>query len=142
MTILDTNVVSEIMQPEPSTAVLKWLSQRKNEEIEFRITTITVAELLYGVELLPHGKRRASLLTGAETMFARVFAGHIVSFDEEAARAFSKISAARRLRGRPIAEFDAQIAAIARSRGATLATRNTGDFEGCGLRLVNPWQPV
>lgn len=96
---------------------------------------------MYGIELLPHGKRRTSLRTGAETMFVRVFAGHILSFDEEAARAFSSISAARRQQGRPIAEFDAQIASIARSRDATLATRNTGDFEGCGVRLVNPWHP-
>lgn len=142
MTILDTNVVSELMQSEPSSAVLKWLSQSRKEDLQFHITTITMAELLYGVELLSHGKRRTSLLNGAETMFARVFAGHILSFDEEAARAFSKISAARRLRGRPMAEFDAQIAAIAHSRGAILATRDTADFEGCGVRLVNPWQPV
>jgi toxin FitB len=137
---LDTNVISEIMQMEPSSVVLKWLSQKGREDGELHITTITVAELLYGVELLPQGKRRVSLLTGCETMFSRVFAGRILSFDEEAARAFSKIAAQRRLRGRPIAEFDAQIAAIARSRAAILATRNTADFEGCGVRLVNPWQ--
>jgi predicted nucleic acid-binding protein len=82
---------------------------------------------------------RASLLTGCETMFSRVFAGRILPFSEEAARAFSQIAAERRLQGRPIAEFDAQIAAIARSRGAILATRNTTDFEGCAVRLVNPW---
>lgn len=128
------------MQAEPSPAVLKWLSQKRKEDGELHITTITVAELLYGVELLPQGKRRASLLAGSETMFGRVFAGRILSFDEEAARAFAKIAAGRRIQGRPIAEFDAQIAAIARSRGATLATRNTDDFEGCDVRLVNPWQ--
>jgi toxin FitB len=139
ITILDTNVVSEIMQLEPSSVVLKWLSQKRKEGAELRITTITVAELLYGVELLPRGKRRASLLTGCETMFSRVFAGRILPFDEEAARAFPEIAAGRRGQGGPIAEFDAQIAAIARSRGAVLATRNTIDFEGCGVRLVNPW---
>jgi predicted nucleic acid-binding protein len=73
-------------------------------------------------------------------MFARVFAARILPFEEEAARAFPKIAAGRRAQGRPIAELDAQIAAIARSRGAILATRNTADFEGCGVRLVNPWQ--
>lgn len=140
ITILDTNVVSELMQPEPSPAVLKWLSHKRKEDGEVHITTITVAELLYGVELLPQGKRRASLVAGAETMFDRVFAGRIIAFDEEAARAFAKIAAVRRALGRPITEFDAQIAAIARSRGAILATRNTADFEDCGVRLVNPWQ--
>jgi hypothetical protein len=140
MTILDTNVVSEAMQAEPSPVVLKWLSHKRKEDGELHVTTITVAELLYGVELLPQGKRRASLLVGSETMFGRVFAGRILSFDEEAARAFAKIAAGCRVQGRPIAEFDAQIAAIARSRGAILATRNTADFEGCGVRLVNPWQ--
>jgi toxin FitB len=72
-------------------------------------------------------------------MFAEDFAGRILPFDEEAARAFPQISAGRRAAGRPIAEFDAEIAAIARSRGAILATRNIADFEGCGVRLVNPW---
>jgi predicted nucleic acid-binding protein len=119
--------------------VTDWLSKQRKEGAELHIATVTVAELLYGVELLPQGKRRAALLAGCETMFTRVFDRHIISFDEEAARAFSKIAAARRTQGRPIAEFDAQVAAIARSRGATLATRNTDDFEGCGVRLVNPW---
>ena len=73
-------------------------------------------------------------------MFGRVFSGRILPFDEEAARAFPEIAATHRAQGRPIAEFDAQIASIARSHRATLATRNTGDFEGCGVRLANPWQ--
>ncbi len=140
--ILDTNVVSELMQPQPSSVVLKWISQARKENHQFRITTITLAELLYGIELLPEGKRRASLLAGAESMFDKVFAGRILLFDEQAARAFSRISAARRLRGRPISEFDAQIAAIALSLGAVLVTRNTADFEGCGVRLLNPWQAL
>jgi len=101
MTILDTNVVSEAMQAEPSPVVLKWLSHKRKEDGELHVTTITVAELLYGVELLPQGKRRASLLVGSETMFGRVFAGRILSFDEEAARAFAKIAAGCRVQGRP-----------------------------------------
>jgi predicted nucleic acid-binding protein len=73
-------------------------------------------------------------------MFVEDFAGRVLPFDEVAARAFPEIAAARRARGRPISEFDAQVAAIARSRSAVLATRNTADFEGRGVRLVNPWQ--
>jgi hypothetical protein len=100
-----------------------------------------VAEILYGIELLPKGKRRDRLSGEAEAMFTQDFSGRILPFDEPAARAFAEIAAARRAQGRPIAEFDAQIAAIARSRRATLATRNIADFEACGLRLENPWQP-
>ena len=142
ITILDTNVVSEVMQAEPAAVVLRWLSQKRKEDGELCITTVSMAEILYGIELLPHGKRRTALLAGAEMMFVRVFAGRIFPFEEEAARAFPKIAASRRAQGRPIAELDAQIAAIARARGAILATRNTTDFEDCGVRLVNPWRDL
>jgi predicted nucleic acid-binding protein len=104
------------------------------------ITVITVAEILYGVELLPRGKRRDNLLLDAEAMFREDFARRILAFDEQAARAFSTIAATRRGRGRPIPTLDAQIVAIALVNGADLATRNTADFEGCGVRLVNPWE--
>lgn len=139
MVILDTNVISEVMHPVPSPVVLAWLS-RKPESGQMFITTITVAEILYGIELLPKGNRHAKLLTEAEAMIGQDFAGHILPFDEEAARSFPTIAAERRGQGRPMAEFDVQIAAIARCRGAILATRNTADFQGCGVRLVNPWQ--
>ena len=138
ITILDTNVVSEPMQPSPSTTVTAWWTQQLPGALF--ITTITVAEILYGIELLPRGKRRAALLAGAELMFGKVLTGRILPFDEDAARAFPAIAARRRAQGRPITDLDAQIAAIARSRNAVLATRNTADFEGCGVRLVNPWQ--
>ncbi len=138
ITILDTNVVSEPMRPSPSATVLAWLS-RKPDGGNFFVTTITVAEIRFGIELLPAGKRHDRMLAQADATFREDFAGRILAFDEDAARAFPTIAAIRRARGRPISEFDAQIAAIARSRGAILATRNTADFEGCGVRLVNPW---
>ncbi len=138
ITILDTNVVSEPMLPSPSATVLTWWSRQQPGALF--ITSVTVAEILYGIELLPHGKRRAALLAGAELMFGKVLAGRILPFDEDAARAFPGIAASRRVQGRPVADLDAQIAAIAHSRGGLLATRNTSDFEGCGVRLVNPWQ--
>lgn len=103
------------------------------------LTTVNVAEILYGIELLPRGKRRDGLISAAETMFAEEFVSRILSFDEPAARAFAEIAASRRSQGRPISEFDAQIASIARCNEATLATRNVADFEGCGIRVVNPW---
>jgi hypothetical protein len=139
ITILDTNVISEPMQPSPSATVLAWWAQQQPGALF--ITTVTVAEILYGIELLPHGKRRADLLAGAERMFGKVLVGRTLPFDEDAARAFPEIAVRRRAQGRPIADLDAQIAAITHSRNAILATRNTADFEGCGVRLVNPWQP-
>jgi predicted nucleic acid-binding protein len=140
MLILDTNVISETMLPAPSPRVLMWWSQQRQRD-ELFVTTITVAEILYGIELLSRGKRHSRLLAEAEAMIVQDFAGHILPFDEEAARAFPQIAAGRRGQGHPITEFDAQIAAIARSRRASLATRNTADFEDCGVRLVNPWHP-
>ena len=138
MTILDTNVLSEAMTPTPSPKVTAWMAELRLGQ-ELYLTTITVAEILYGIELLPNGKRREKLYAQAEATFAEDFAGRILPFDWEAARMFAKIAADRRSQGWPIAEFDAQIAAVARACGAALATRNTGDFEGCGVRLINPW---
>ncbi len=137
MVILDTNVVSELMRPESSPAVLKWLSQQHAQELYS--TTITLAEILYGIELLPEGKRRGELLAGAERMFTNVLTDHIFTFEDQAARAFAPIASARRKSGKPIAELDAQIAAIASVHGAALATHNVSDFEGCRVRLINPW---
>jgi toxin FitB len=139
MTILDTNVISEIMQPKLSPRVIEWWSSQDASGELFFTTTVNVAEILYGIALLAKGKRHDKLLAEAEGMFAEDFAGRILPFDEQAARAFAEVAAGRRERGRPIAEFDAEIAAIALSRRAILATRNIADFEGCGVRLVNPW---
>lgn len=137
MLVLDTNVISEIMKASPSLRVMEWWSQQQSGELF--ITTVTMAEILYGIKILPRGKRSDSLGVEAELVFSHDFAGRILPFDEEAARVFAEIAAARRAQGRPIAEFDAQIAAITRSCRAILATRNTGDFEGCGVSLANPW---
>lgn len=137
ITILDTNVVSEPMRPSPSPALLAWLERQETGPLF--VTTITMAEILLGIELLPRGKRRDQMLAQAEAAFAEDFAERVLPFDEDAARVFPEIVARRRAQGRPIADLDAQIAAIAQARGAILATRNTADFEGCGVRLVNPW---
>jgi len=136
--IADTNVVSELMLPVPSKRVRAWITEQRKEDEVF-LTAVNVAEMVYGIEQLPKGKRRDDLLLAAEAMLATEFVDRILSFDEPAARAFGEIAAARRLMGRPISEFDAQIASITRMNDATLATRNTADFEGCGIRLVNPW---
>jgi hypothetical protein len=139
MILLDTNVLSELMSTNPSPAVLGWMSKQRFADILY-ISAVTLGEILYGIELLPAGKRREGLLHEAEAMFQEDFATRILPFDDAAARFFAKIAAARRLRGRPISNPDAQIASVARVHKAALATRNTADFEGCGVALVNPWR--
>jgi toxin FitB len=138
MIVLDTNVISELMKVSPSPRVVEWWSQQQSGELF--TTTLTMAEILYGIEILPKGKRRDNLLAEAEAVFTQDLAGRILPFDEEAARSFPEIAARRRAEGRPITELDARIAAVAHSRRAILATRNIADFEGCGVRLANPWE--
>jgi hypothetical protein len=137
MTILDTNVLSELMRPIPSSRVVAWVAKQPTTELF--TTSITEAEIFYGIELLTRGKRREGLLAAAEAVFAEDLAGRIFGFDSDAARVFSKIAAHRRTLGRPISHADAQIAAISQMRGAKLATRNVADFADCGLDLVDPW---
>src|SRR5436305_13524437 len=129
MISLDTNVLSEVVGPSPSDTALQWLADQPAASLF--TTTITQAEILFGLELLPKGKRRSALQSAAERMFEEDFAGRILPFDSDAAREFSAIASARRAIGRPISHADAQIAAITRSRGAALATRNTREFEHC-----------
>jgi predicted nucleic acid-binding protein len=135
--ILDTNTLSETLKPVPSSILLRWLASQ--DTVSIYTTAISQAEMLYGVEALPPGKRRQHLAKVVEEIFAEDFAGRVLPFDQESAREFAKIVARRKPAGRPISQFDAMIAAIARSRGGAVATRNTGDFEHCGIRLINPW---
>ncbi len=137
MIILDTNVLAELMRPKPSPQVAAWVE--KQPAAELFTTSITEAEIFYGIELLPSGKRREGLLRAAAVMFAEDLDGRICNFDSDAARAFARIAAHRRRRGKPISHADAQIAAIAQARGAKLATRNIADFEDCGVDVVDPW---
>jgi predicted nucleic acid-binding protein len=135
--VLDTNVLSEAVRLSPSPRVLHWLAEQAR--VGIFTTAITQAEMLYGLESLPAGKRRSTLEHAVEKMFAEEFPGRILPFDEDAARAFAQIVASRDTLGRPISQFDGMIAGIARSRRAALATRNVADFQDCGLRIVNPW---
>ena len=135
--ILDTDILSEAVKPSPSAKVLHWLAAQERQRVF--TTAITKAEMLYGVELLPAGKRRTSLYSVINNIFEREFAGRVLAFDEIAAQIFAKIVAGRHRLGRPISQFDAAIAAIALSRNAVLATRNVADFTGCGIDVVDPW---
>ena len=137
MIVVDTNVISELMRSEPAPAVLGWVNARAAASLF--VTSITQAEILHGILLLPKGKRRDDLAAAAGEIFERDFAGRVLPFDSDAARRYATIVIARRRKGRPISAFDAQIAAIAAVSDADLATRNVDDFEGCGLSIVNPW---
>ncbi len=139
MIILDTNVLSEMMRPAPAGAVLAWLAAQPAASVY--TTSITQAEILYGLALLPGGRRRRALEDAVTTMFAEDFGGRILEFGTQAAPPYASIASKRRRSGRPISHFDAQIAAIAFSTGAAIATRNVADFEGCGVALVDPWKP-
>lgn len=139
MIILDTNVVSEVMRAVPSPNVLDWLANRP--AFDFAVTTITVAEIRFGLARLPLGRRRHERERLFDNFCARSFTGRILSFDELAADAFGELIAARERSGRPLLGFDSLIAAIAVSRGLGLATRNIRDFEACGIAVVDPWKP-
>jgi predicted nucleic acid-binding protein len=135
--VLDTNVLSETTRPAPEQRVLLWLEAQEPQNVF--TTTITQAEVLTGIEALPLGKRRTTLAAGADRMFTVLFRGRILPFDEDAAHMYAKIVAGRAALGRSTPQADAMIAAIARSRKAAVATRNTKDFEHCGIRIINPW---
>ena len=138
MIVLDTNVVSELMRSNPQPEVFAWLDDQPTSTLF--VTTITEAEILTGVALLPEGRRRRGLKATAERVFGVMFDERILSFDSTAARAYAAITASRRAVGNPISEADCQIAAIARSCGASVATRDVKGFQGCGIEVINPWQ--
>ena len=138
MIVLDTNVLSELMRPEPAEAVLAWMAGQPAAALH--ITSITQAEILYGIGLLPEGKRRQALAEQVGAMFAEDFAGRILSFDPAAAPSYAMIAVQRRQTGNPIKTMDGIIAAIARTHGAAIATRDR-DLTDCGVPIINPWAP-
>jgi toxin FitB len=140
MIILDTNVVSEIMKTAASRTVLDWLNAQ--DAASLYVTTITLAEIGYGLRLLPDGQRRRLLAERFELFIVQAFDQRILSFDEVAARAYGDIMGYRKELGRPISVTDGQIAAIARTNGFSIATRNIKDFDNSQIVLINPFQPL
>ncbi|MGX6510623.1 PIN domain-containing protein [Rhodococcus sp. SJ-2] len=137
MIVLDTNVISEIFRPEPESVVIAWMEGLTGE---VAITAITLAELLAGVRRLPKGRRRSTLaakIDAALEPYRDTMA--ILPFDDGAAEHYAAVLIRREQAGLPIHTADAQIAAICLAHGATYATRNTKDFTGTGVELVDPW---
>ena len=137
MIILDTNVVSELLLVLPNPLVLQWIEKQSPPALH--TTSVTEAELQLGAAILPVGKRKTYLTKLIEDTLREDFPERILSFDSDAALLYADICAHRRSLGRPISQFDGQIAAICKARGATLATRNVADFADMGLKLINPW---
>jgi hypothetical protein len=137
MFLIDTNVISELMRATPVPSVLNWFSTQDPSTLY--LSAVTEAELRTGIAILPEGQRREGLRAALDATIAEDFEGRILPFDTDAAKTYAEIASMRRAAGRPIADADCQIAAIARASGAIVATRNLRDFEGCGVDLVNPW---
>jgi predicted nucleic acid-binding protein len=137
--VVDTNVVSELMRPSPSSQVVEWV--RGGDESDLYTTAITLAEIRYGIERLPDGRRKDVLRITTDNVFA-AFEERVLPFDAIAAVQYATIVSDRDRVGLPIDGFDAQIAAICRTRRAVLATRNGKDFHGTGIDVIDPWQPA
>jgi predicted nucleic acid-binding protein len=139
MILLDTNVLSELMRPNPNAVVVQWVDALQDENIW--ISAVTVGEIRLGLALLPEGRRKKILTDLAEQTFKEDFFEKCLPFDYQAAGEYAKIVSSRSRQGRPITVEDAQIAAIAITADLALATRNTKDFQGLEeLKLVNPWK--
>lgn len=138
MILLDTNVVSETMRPRPDPHVIEWLN--RSESSSLFISTVTVAEINYGIELLESGSRRTDLEGRFRRFVGDGFNQRVVAFDLAAADEYGKILATRRSMGRPLSSLDGQIVAICRVHGFVLATRNEKDFEACGIEVRNPFE--
>ncbi|MDX2054650.1 MAG: type II toxin-antitoxin system VapC family toxin [Polyangiaceae bacterium] len=137
MLLLDTNVLSEAMRSAPSEKVLAWLDRHGANGLF--LSTITVAEIAYGLGCLPDGNRQKVLEFRFLRLMSEGFAHRILPFDEACAQAYGGITGLRKRQGRPMSVLDGQIAAVAIANGYALATRNIKDFESCGLDLVNPF---
>jgi predicted nucleic acid-binding protein len=138
MVVVDTNVISEVMRPLPSAAVLNWLNSQ--ESILLFVTTVTLAEIGYGLRVLPDGLRRRQLQTRFEQFIAQAFEERVLDFTAPAAHAYAEIMGHRKETGRAMSLPDGQIASIALAHGFALATRNIKDFEDCSIELINPFE--
>ncbi len=137
MIVLETNVVSELMRASPHPQVLGWLDREDTRDLF--VSAVSEAEIRTGLGQLPDGWRRRELTDAADRVLDEWFSGRILPFDAAAARVYPNIACHRRAAGCPISQFDCQIAAIARSNGMAVATRDVDGFRGCGIDVNDPW---
>lgn len=137
MFLLDTNVVSAMMRRAPAPEVAAWVS-RQPTDLLFT-ASVCQAEVLAGIAVMPEGRRRRELEAAAQATFAEDFERRVLPFDMAAAVVYAEVLAMRRRAGRPVTTVDLMVAAIARSQGASVVTRNVADFTGCGVAIVDPW---
>ncbi len=137
MILLDTNVVSEPLKASCDKSVLSWIDEQVIETLY--LSTISLAELRFGIAVLPEGKRRDTLISSLERQVLPLFVGRILLFDEQASQAYATLRARARTAGQAIATADGYIAAIAAAHGFAVATRDTSPFEAVGLKVINPW---
>lgn len=138
MILLDTAVIAEIVRPAPAAAVLEWLGAQPPSDLA--TTAISIAQIRYALARLGLGRRRADLESRFDNFISRGFPGRVFEFDAPAAAVYGDIVVTRERVGRPLAGFDGLTAAIARSRALSIATRNTRDFEDCGIEVFSPWE--
>lgn len=138
MIILDTNVLSEAMKDTPDSAVRDWLNKQAVETLY--LSSVTLAELLFGIEALPKGKRKRALAEGLDDLLA-LFNEKVLSFDVHAASHYAQLAVKAKQAGRAFPIPDAYIAAIAAARGFIVASRDTGPYEAAGVKVINPWEP-
>jgi hypothetical protein len=137
MIILDTNVLSALMQAQPDASVVAWLDVQPGESVW--LTTVTVFEARYGLALLDDGQRKTWLQQQLELLLSDDFAQRVLPLDASAAAQAARLAAQRKQRGRPVDMRDTFIAGIALSRRASIATRNTRHFDDLSVPVVNPW---
>jgi len=140
MILLDTNIVSEMMKPAPQSSVVAWLDQQ--DEASLFICAPVLAELRFGAELLPAGKRRNGLIKVIDQIENDAFRGRILPFEHSAAGHYAKIAAARQHLGRPLNQMDGLIAAIALDHDAVLCTRDEDGFADLGVKIINPFVDI
>ncbi|MFP5235485.1 MAG: type II toxin-antitoxin system VapC family toxin [Acidobacteriota bacterium] len=138
MIVLDTNVISEIMLPQPAVAVVSWMDRQPGASLW--TTSINVYEVRYGLQSMPAGKRRQTLMSFFERWLEEVIQQRILGFDADAARHAADIAAARKISGRPGEARDTMLAGIVLATHATLATRNVRHFAEIARSVVNPWE--
>ncbi len=137
MILLDTNIVSEVMRPRPDDHVIDWLNRQNSTDLY--VSSVTIAEIIYGIWVLPDGRRKQTLQQRFEQFLKTAFQYRILGFDEPEARIYGRLMGESRLAGRPMSIPDGQIAAIAVQNQCAIATRNIRDFNRCGVRLINPF---